>query len=400
MTVSERERLKRAFPPTPDSFDARMRSTLANLPPRRRAVKPAVMVAAVLLALALCGFAVAASQSRLLESLFFGNAPTPEAERLVTQAGTAVERDGVTLTIDEYLLDGADLYVRWTVTNGRDEPLMLMTSDLEVDAPATPINEDNLADWMFASGVLLDGEHPSYSAMSRVNFDDSAPEAAFDVAFTVALLRPLAPVEDYDSVETFSGSPVFLSSEIDGRTVYDAVSGVEHIDGGLSMNSPLEALKDGWSLDALVDVMVEQGFAEEAVRIPVSFTVRPDAKNIVHTAIDGRKTFVFDEFTMIIDRADFTAAGVNIRYRILPRDAMDPWDSPAARMWFEVLPDGEATDNAFMQSKTSEGGHLVGEIVARASSEIPDWVRLVPYEEESGRLLPQYAVEFQLRRMN
>ena len=270
---------------------------------------------------------------------------------------------------------------------------MLMTSDLEVDAPATPINEDNLADWMFASGVLLDGEHPSYSAMSRVNFDDSAPEAAFDVAFTVALLRPLAPVEDYDSVEAFSGSPLFLSSEIDGRTVYDAVSGVERIDGGLSMNSPLEALKDGWSLDALVDVMVEQGYAEEAVRIPVSFTVRPDAKNIVHTAIDGRKTFVFDEFTMIIDRADFTAAGVNIRYRILPRDAMDPWDSPAARMWFEVLPDGEATDNAFMQSKTSEGGHLVGEIVARASSEIPDWVRLVPYEEESGRLLPQYAVE-------
>ena len=45
----------------------------------------------------------------------------PRAERLVTQAGTAVERDGVTLTIDEYLLDGADLYVRWTVTNGRDE---------------------------------------------------------------------------------------------------------------------------------------------------------------------------------------------------------------------------------------------------------------------------------------
>ena len=61
---------------------------------------------------------------------------------------------------------------------------------------------------------------------------------------------------------------------------------------------------------------------------------------------------MFDEFTMIIDRADFTAAGVNIRYRILPRDAMDPWDSPAARMWFEVLPDGEATDNSFMQIKT------------------------------------------------
>ena len=49
MTVSEREKLKRAFPPTPDSFDARMRSTLVHLPPRRRAVKPAVMVAAVLL---------------------------------------------------------------------------------------------------------------------------------------------------------------------------------------------------------------------------------------------------------------------------------------------------------------------------------------------------------------
>ena len=74
--------------------------------------------------------------------------------------------------------------------------------------------------------------------------------------------------------------------------------------------------------------------------------------------------------------------------------------APPRGCGLRVLPDGEATDNAFMQSKTSEGGHLVGEIVARASSEIPDWVRLVPYEEESGRLLPQYAVEFHLRRMN
>lgn len=398
MSVIERDRLRRAFPPTPESFDARMRDTLARLPRRRRAVKPAVAVLAALLALALCGIAVAASQSRLLESLFSESAPTPEAERLVTQAGATVERDGLTLTIDEYLLDGADLYVRWTATNGRDEPLMLMTSDLEVDAPATPINEDNLASWLFASGVLLDEEHPSYSAMSRLNFDDSAPEQAFDVAFTAAALRPLAPVVDHDSAQDSNASPAFLSNEIDGRAVYDAVSGVERIDGGLAMNTPLEALEDDWSLDALVDVMVEQGYVEDVARIAVTFEVAPDAQNIVHTAVAGRSEFAFDAFTLIVDRADFTAAGVNIRYRILPADGGDPWSCPAANLWFEVLPDGEAADNAFMQSKTAEGGALVGEIVARASSKIPRWVRLIPYEEESGRLLTQYAVEFSLRR--
>lgn len=401
MTVDGREkrgRLARAFPPTPESFDARMRETLAHLPPRRRTARRTVLIAvAALLAAALCGIAVAASPSHLLELLFFGSAPTPEAERLLTPARTAVERDGVLVTVDEYLLDGADLYVRWTVENRRGEPLLLMVSDLDAGGAAMPIGEDNLADWLFASGVLLDAAHPAYSATSRLNFDDSAPERAFDVSFTASLLRPLAPVTDCDSAEASGGAPVFLTNEIDGRTVYDAVSGIERIDGGLAMHTPLEALKDGWSLDALVEVLAAQGYAEEVARIPVTFRVAPDGRNIVHTDIVGARTFTFDDFTLTVERADFTAAGVNIRYRIRPSGG-DPWQCAAADLWFEVLPEGEAVENAFMQSKSSEGGELVGEIVARASSGIPEWVRLLPYEEESGRTLPQYAVDIRLRR--
>ena len=313
MTVDGREkrgRLARAFPPTPESFDARMRETLAHLPPRRRTARRTVLIAvAALLAAALCGIAVAASPSHLLELLFFGSAPTPEAERLLTPARTAVERDGVLVTVDEYLLDGADLYVRWTVENRRGEPLLLMVSDLDAGGAAMPIGEDNLADWLFASGVLLDAAHPAYSATSRLNFDDSAPERAFDVSFTASLLRPLAPVTDCDSAEASGGAPVFLTNEIDGRTVYDAVSGIERIDGGLAMHTPLEALKDGWSLDALVDVLAAQGYAEEVARIPVTFRVAPDGRNIVHTDIVGARTFTFDDFTLTVERADFTAAG-------------------------------------------------------------------------------------------
>lgn len=394
-----REQLKKAYPAVPDSFDAAMRQTLEHLAARkvRRGLKPAVAVvlAAVL---AVSGLAFAASKSALLQSLFRDGDPTPQAEHLLTQMDVASERDGVRLSIDEYLLDGADLYVRWTATSLRDEPLMLMVSDLETDQDAYPIDDDNMADWRFAHGVLLDAEHPSYSAASRLHFESSAPSEAFEVALTAAFLRPIARILDEESAQDFSGIPSLMRCDCGDCAILYAASARETQGDGWNVDSGLDGFFDGdWSMDGMLNGMEELGYASEALRLPVRFTVVPDAEHIVHTTVDGSRTFIFDRYIMVINRADFTAAGVDIRYSIHPRDGANLSNSFGAKLWFDVLPNGRAVNNAFMQSKSFADNRITGEIVARASSTIPDWVRLVPYSDETGQQFPQYAVEFRLR---
>ena len=389
-----RDELRRAYPKTPPSFDERMRGTLAALPARRSRQRLCASVAVALAAmLALSGLAFAASRSALLQRLFQNGDPTPQAETLLTQVGTSADRSGVTLTIDEYLLDGADLYVRWTVASERDDPLMLVVSDLEIDYPSEAINDDNAADWVFNSGVLLDAEHPSYSAVSRLHFEKDAPSSAFDVDFTAALLQPVAPIIDWDEAVGIDGTPVLLRDEWDDCVQLTAVNRVVREGDGCSYSSDLDCGGE-WTMDAMLSAMDRGGYASEVLRIPVRFTVTPDTAHIVHPEVVGSGVFAFDRFALIIDRADFTAAGVTIRYRIATRGG----DPLGERLWFDVMPNGQPADNAFMESKSIGSGMVSGEIVARAGSDIPDWFLLVPRDEETEQFLPQYAVKIQLRQ--
>lgn len=390
--------LKDAYPETPASFDARMRRTLAALPARRK--RPSLRSAAALVlavALALGGLAYAASQSPLLSRLFGALAPTPQAENLLVQSGAETEKDGVTLRIDEYLFDGADLYVRWTVSSARSDELMLVTSDLETGMDAEPILDDCPTEWSLGMGALIGPEHPSISSVSRLHFESQPSEDSFAVSFTAALLTPIAPIVDQDDVSDFSDSPTLLRSECDGLSLLSAASRLQTNGSYFEyFSDDLYAVDDTFTFDGMLKALESCGYAAEVVRIPVELCISPDSSRIVHTTIAGNRIFPFDRFTLIVDAADFTAAGVTIRYRLLPRDSRNPWNSFAANLWFDVLPEGKASDNAFIQSKGDSGRQLSGEIIARAGSSIPRWVRLVPYDDDTGQTFMQYAVDLQL----
>ena len=141
------------------------------------------------------------------------------------------------------------------------------------------------------------------------------------------------------------------------------------------MNTPLEALGDGWSLDALVDVMVEQGYAEDAARIRGHLRrSAPDAQNIVHTAVAGRTDVRVRR--VHADRRPRRLHGGRREHPLSDSAGAtrgDPWEQPRrADLWFEVLPDGEADgQRVHAEQDRRRAVALVGEIVARASSEIP-----------------------------
>ena len=391
------EKLHKAYPPTPAVFDDRMRQTLNSLPARHRPLR-AVVAVALAATVMLGGLAFAVSQSALLQSIFRNTTPTPQAEELVVQLGTAVAQNGVTLTIDEYLLDGSNLYVRWTAVSDRKEPLMLLFSDLETPFEAETEYDDNPVHWLFGSGLLLDADHPTHSAVSRLRFDDACPKEAFDAGLTIALMKPTARILDRWESVSFTDTPTLLLSDYgqDGAVLSPASTLIVEDDtfSHISCDELYETCENP-SFEDMLTALERCGYARTDTLLPVRFTVTPAPEDMVHTRVAGQNTFSFDRFNIIVEDADFTAAGAHLKLRIIPSDSEDPWLSRAAELWFEVLPNGQLADNAFIQDKWIDNGALICEIEVRAGGSIPKYVRIIP-TDENGRLQNQYAFEFRL----
>lgn len=393
-----KEKLQRAYPATPESFNRQMLETLASLPPRRvRRGARAALAVALAATLMLGGLAFAVTQSNLLNRLFGGAEPTKQAERLLVQLENAVEKDGATLTVHEYLLDGADLYVDWTVSSSRSEPLLLFSSGLISDLDAEAIYDEEYSAWELSSAILLDEEKPSYSAVSRLHLNGESPKTAVEVGLTVALMEPLMPLVSDEDCGDLNGEPTLLTYFWSDENAMVSPTSQRTVNGDAwSCACPELYEGDTDDFDGYLRRLEELGYAEEVLRIPVAFTVTPQPEKMVHTEIVGQRAFVFEPFILTVEEADFTAAGAKLRCRIVPRDAADPWSSLASELWFEVLPDGRRTDNAYMQSTTAQDGALIVEIIARAGSEIPKFVRLIPCDE-SGRMLTQYTADLRLK---
>ena len=71
-------------------------------------------------------------------------------------------------------------------------------------------------------------------------------------------------------------------------------------------------------------------------------------------------------------------------------------DMPVSETVSLILPDGREADNGFMQTRYLSEGSIVVEVLARAGSELPKFVRILPTTDD-GRPLPQYAADVRLR---
>ncbi len=122
----KRVKLSNVCPPMPEAFHHRVIKTIDRLEeremPKRRKLSVA-LAAALIGMLLLMGLAYAATHSGLLNSLF-GNRTPSEAAQALLQTGERAERNGVTLAVDEYLLDGNMLHLTCTFLSAADEPLV------------------------------------------------------------------------------------------------------------------------------------------------------------------------------------------------------------------------------------------------------------------------------------
>lgn len=125
------KRIQDAVPPMPDSFTRKVDDVLKGIcemeHTKRKSTRYSVVLIAMLVMITLATVALAVTQSGLLKRLFGDGNPPPEVEKAVVTTPLTDSKQGVTLSIDEYLYDGRSLRLNSTVTSGRDEPVYYMT---------------------------------------------------------------------------------------------------------------------------------------------------------------------------------------------------------------------------------------------------------------------------------
>lgn len=163
---------------------------------RKRAKLTASLAAALTAALLLAGIAYAAARSGLIGRIFTRSAPSSEAREMVRPVNKTATGERFAFTVNDYLIDGSDLYVDWTVQSLTDEDLMLVASPMQA-SPETggfsdPIAPGSLGGQGVRLSELKDGV---LSGMNEGHLSQDYSGQSFEVRFQLALVRTSVPAE-------------------------------------------------------------------------------------------------------------------------------------------------------------------------------------------------------------
>ena len=326
----KRVTLSKACPPMPQAFHDHITATLERLEEREMPNKKvsALLIAALIGALLLAGLAYAATQSGILSDLFGGKAPSEAAQQLLVQPGKSAEQSGVRLTVDEYLLDGNLLHMTCTFTSASDEPLVCGMNWPKV-------NGATVAGGTFSQGVGMDAlvalkkNAPitvRMSAILREDVDASRPVSISLTGYALAPLTDLARFRDDFSVSDISTVHAAVVTQVMGSSA-ESLSPDTQNPVYLLWTEEASALFMKDEAQTQAEVYEKLGYARTVATLPLEISVSAETlKAAVHTAVDGKDTFDFPEYTLKVVRADFGAASTMVELHLYPKRPFKEYD--------------------------------------------------------------------------
>jgi hypothetical protein len=332
--------------------------------------------------------------------------------------------------VDECLFDGNELQVEWTAKSEAGELAFFSASGL--DSPSVALAQQGepeilqlndfvpLGDAM--DGVAVSREYHGYTA---VTLPDGAGGKAFDVTIHGVFMKPVAPaVLLSDLKENISGRPTRLANAGEDQTFLEPISTLTlDGEGGWSGDSRefdpyMEKLRDHPSeaerTAAYVKGLTEFGYAKLLSQIDLTFTVSPDAAHIYATEIDGLSAFEFDDRTVTIKKADFSAAHTSLEGVMIAKGGAAEED--LFKLNYELCPNGvkaAVNINCEQGSANPVNGHDCVEfnLWGDPLPELPDTVTLQAYRypeglfDESGDQntpvrVPEYDITLKLKKVS
>ena len=368
------------------------------------AFKKRALVLALCLLLTVGGAVAAVTGSGILSRLY--EEPTERAMEAVVMSGDIVASEGITLTMDEYLMDGSTLHCAWTVTSTREEDVYYLTEyEILDDLSGYAAGGDYGAYGSMESGgdllmVRLSPDAPSYSGYMGFGYD-VAPERKVQVKVTVrAFTTELEPVEVPDIYEViWYNDPAITMREYseNGQLPYGANNPFTSVASYPEVQVELEnLLSHGEDYEAaLLPALNESGLMKELTTLSIIVTVDPAEAGDALYALAEPETFTLPGRTVTLDEVKLDIASTLIRYTIRPDEAPDMTGNWSAGNWYLMYDqDGRLLNTAYgigldmginniwnedgSVSFPEEGCIITVVMDGNPMEEAPEYIRFVP----------------------
>ena len=262
-------------------------------------------------------FAVA-KQSGLLDRIFAGQTPSPAAEAILESPNNGFEKDGLKITVDEYIYDGASLSMGWTVESEIDKPILLGSSMPNLNGQGfyggsmTAVVGNDMPALL---GGEVDGK--SYGHMRQDSVElEIAPEMRNQ------------PIEFTMTATAYTTTLPFIVGEAD----YDSADEPLDLGEGMAVTPVGYVRTYQYRETDSVDALVKAGLLTPVAEVDVKVSIQPpDAQKLNDIVYKGENRFEFDEYTLVVERLEFLAASSLTELRLYPKRALVDKD----------LPDGE-----------------------------------------------------------
>ena len=379
-------KLDDAYPRTPDSFRDMMVNTLDSLPQESKMhhAKPRrMLLIAAIVALMLCGIALAAGRMGLLDMLFYGKTPSSAAVETVETVDTESAQSGYSVGVEQYLIDGERLYMSLTLSVP-DSGYTIAFTDISVSSGDCIVSGVPDTSCM----TTLGGDFGTQKQLSAQLIFDKMPKGTFDVTINVYFMQPKLPVRMCSYYDA-TADGVFPASDNDILYV-DEESGNFIPDMREDYSNQIQGVNYDFGAQSTAALLTRMGITYQPICVSVKFSVNPNASAGTLFSLDEPIEKAFSEYTFVMTRADFTAASALLEFEVHPtRDIAEMTmtnDDPLYRGYEVRLSNGtrldEMSGGGYSTERDSNGKvYLDYEMHLSAMNVVPDEIILVPYRE-------------------
>ena len=320
-----------AVPPIPEHFKEAIAETLGGLEHmdnihRRKSIP--VFAIVLLSILALTGIACAAANPEILSLIFTRSMPGDDAAAMVVHLGKTAEGENMSFTVNDYILDGTDLYVNWTIQLHTDEELTLIGGGLESAFDPSMFSDDGLPDSLGTrlptTSSWSDG---CLSGLNRGHFYGAPPDEPFEVSLCIGLVR-------------YETDAIRAPTDEDQAEYNQWISSQKIVVG------------EGC---ARLDAVEKFGRGQVIERLELTFVVHPEGKTGKFLKEPVR--FERADYEITVSKAEFTGVNAQIECAWAHKEGFPSADE----IDFEIWADGEKVRMACMRDEETmifwtEGG--------------------------------------------
>lgn len=295
---------------------------------RRIPLKAAVIALAA--CLILTGTALALNASGILERLFpNGNISKQAKDSIVINAAQATE-NGITLNLDEYLIDQNTMHLGWTVRSERDRDVFYTTSyELNYTNPADELLAENSIGGRYGSTSSIDVGNDMMVHLSKA----SPIYSGFtDYGYNGCLTSPIqakvivhAYETDYEIAEIVQvmdlyepGSEIVKNLEKEKKVAVDALHRSTISGYSAFIEARGKRLKEGMDIDEASEIaLVESGVFRKVAVLEVNVTIQPGQTPVSRYSLSEPLVFELPGKTVVLKTLAIDSASTIIEYDVI-----------------------------------------------------------------------------------